>query len=189
MKAQYKEKLLLHRVQHDQDAEAYGSLYDTYVTRIYRFIMLKVSNKEIAEDLTSDVFLKTWHYLVNEGKGRDEKIRSFSGLIYRIARTTLIDYYRTNKAKHEVPLEHIEDMGSGSDILADVSLVQDSEQVMHMIRTMKREYQEIILLRYIEELSMHEIAEILQKSPTAVRVTLHRAMKILKKMGGHLNSE
>ena len=58
-----KEKSLLYKVREKQDAVAYGELYDYYVTRIYRFIFFKVRTKEEAEDLTSEVFLKTWEYI------------------------------------------------------------------------------------------------------------------------------
>ena len=60
MTGQIEEKRLLYKVQTQQDAEAYAKLYDMYVERLYRFILFKVSHRQVAEDLTSDVFLKKW---------------------------------------------------------------------------------------------------------------------------------
>jgi DNA-directed RNA polymerase specialized sigma24 family protein len=67
--------ILLHRVEANHDPEAFAELYDRYVKQIYRFIYFKVSGHEEAEDLTADVFLKTWNY-IQEGK----EVKSFSGI-------------------------------------------------------------------------------------------------------------
>jgi len=182
MKAHFKENILLRRVQHEQDADAYGELYDAYVSRIHRFVMIKVSHRDIAEDIVSDIFLKTWNYLTQDIKGRREQVGSFSGLVYRIARFTLIDYYRTNKKKYEVSLENVGDIVVESHIVESIYVSQESERIIAVIKKMKREYQEIILLRYIEDMSIAEIAHILEKKQTNVRVTLHRAVRILKNL-------
>jgi len=182
MKALYKEKLLVLQVQRDASQDAYGELYDLYIERIYRFIAIKVSERHTAEDLTSDVFLKTWNYLTQDSKGREEAIKSFSGLIYRIARTTLVDFYRSKAKNQELPLETIEDMGDSSRVIENIHISQEAQAILSMVKNLKREYQEVILLKYIEELSTAEIAEILGKKKTNVRVTLHRAMNMLKSM-------
>ncbi|MBU1131828.1 hypothetical protein KKC32_01060, partial [Patescibacteria group bacterium] len=92
-----KEKYLIFKVRQNKDANAYGQLYDYYVDRIFRFILFKVATTEEAEDLTSEVFLKTWEYINNTGK----KIKNLNALLYKIARNKVIDYYRT-KARHAV---------------------------------------------------------------------------------------
>ena len=73
--------------------EAFGELYDEYIQRIYKFIYFKTHHRESAEDLTSRVFIKAFEKIktYNEGKS------SFSVWLYRIARNTVIDHYRTNK--------------------------------------------------------------------------------------------
>jgi len=76
MKANYREKLLVHKVQEKKDNEAFGELYDLYIEKIYRFVFIKLSNKEEAEDITSEVFLKTWNYLTADKK--QSEIKSFS---------------------------------------------------------------------------------------------------------------
>ena len=128
--------------------------------------------------ITSEVFLKSWNYLISN---RDQVIKSFSGLIYRIARNTLIDFYRQN-SNTEVSLEDIGDIASHAQIAQHLGAKMEVEKVMKILQKMKREYQEVILLKYIEELSTSEIAEILQKNNTNVRVVLHRAVKVLKKL-------
>lgn len=179
MLAGYTEKKLIYRVTRKKDTEAYGLLYDNYIGRIYRFIFFKVSNKEDAEDLSSEVFLKTWNYLT-QSKHRD--IKSFSGLVYKIARNSLIDHYRKQSGKHELPLESAIGMIDFENRYNEIDIKQEAQKILGILKKMKREYQEVLLLRYIEELSVAEIAHILEKGQVAVRVALHRAIKVAKKL-------
>lgn len=94
--SKFSEKLLLLRLRTKEDPEAFAKLYDIYAKRIYSFVFFKVSNREEAEDITSEVFLKAWRY-INEKK----KIESFSGLLYRLARNSVIDLYRSRVGQKE----------------------------------------------------------------------------------------
>ncbi|MFA6427554.1 MAG: RNA polymerase sigma factor [Candidatus Magasanikbacteria bacterium] len=183
MKSNIGEKLLVYRVQQKKDKDAFAELYDLYIEKIYRFIYVKVSHKEQAEDLTSEVFLKTWNYLVGSASEKsDLSIKSFSGLIYKIARNSVVDFYRKNSSRAEYGLEAAEEIFVESREFETVQAKTEMEQMLRVLKKMKREYQEIVMLRYIEELSVKEIAEILGKNVIAVRVTLHRALQVLKKL-------
>ena len=179
MKAHYREKLLVHKVQDGKDSTAFGELYDLYIEKIYRFVFIKVSNKEEAEDITSDVFLKTWNYLTSDT--HKDVIRSFSGLIYRIARNALVDFFRHKSTRQECTLDTLE-IEDTNNAIEKIEVHHEAEYVIRVLKKMKREYQEIILLRYVEELSIAEISDILNKKKTNVRVTLHRALVILKSL-------
>lgn len=181
MPASLSEKKLVYQVTKNHDPEAFASLYDLYVGRIYRFIFFKVNRKEEAEDLTSDVFLKTWQYLTEK---TDKEIKSFSGLIYQVARNSLVDWYRAKANRPEFSLEQapdVEEIPGEDKMVANLMVNESAKVLLKHVRQMKQEYQEVILLRYIEELSIKEIAQIIKKSPINVRVTLHRATNILKK--------
>lgn len=181
MTGKISEKLLLYRLQAKQDPDAFAELYDLYVKRIYRFVFFKVSGHEEAEDITSEVFLRAWNYL-SEGK----EILSFSGLLYRTARNCIIDLYRSKSYQanplllSELP-EGIEpsDLGAAAE---KISNTMGADEIIKAIKKMKQEYQEILTLKYVDELSVVEIAEIVGKGNIAVRVTLHRALKRLKKL-------
>lgn len=176
-----KERALLFRVRTKKDKEAFGQLYDLYVEKIYRFTYFKISNKEEAEDLVSEVFLKTWNYLM---ENTEKEIESFSGLIYRIARNGIIDFYRRRARQNEVSLENqtieIADEGQKQKVETEY----EAEKIMALIKKMKQDYQEVLILKYVEELSVSEIAQIVNRTRTGVRVTLHRAMKKLKELSG-----
>ena len=173
------EKKLIYRVTKNRDAEAYGILYDYYVERIYRFIYFKVASKEEAEDLTSEVFLKTWQYLTENSS---LQVKSFSGLIYQIARNALVDLYRIKANRPEFSLELVQDFGIDEARFEMIDRNHEVRAILLALKKLKQEYQEVILLKYIEELSIREIGEILKKKPVNVRVTLHRAMRVLKKL-------
>src|SRR3989344_6220434 len=87
--SKFQEKLLLIRLQ-KKDPEAFAQIYDLYVTPVYRFIYFKVSSKQDAEDITSEVFLKIWQFVTES----EDEIENLRALIYRVARNLVIDLYR-----------------------------------------------------------------------------------------------
>lgn len=181
MSGTLQEKILLFKLQVEQDPEAFATLYDLYVKRIYRFVYFKVSSHEEAEDITSEVFLKAWHYLQEK-----KEVKSFSGLLYRVARNCIIDLYRGKTAKPETALsdfaEEAPEMGDNGQWYAEVSVKMETQKIIEVLKKLKQEYREVVTLRYVDELEIDEIAEIVGRTTIAVRVTLHRAMKKIKEI-------
>jgi RNA polymerase sigma-70 factor (ECF subfamily) len=174
-----KEKQLLYLIKVNKDADAFASLYDIYVSRVYRFVYFKVSNRQEAEDIVADLFLKAWKYLTSDDT---KEVGSFSGLIYDMARNATVDWYRKNAQSHVCALDDIVHLSDGSDIAQSAADSFDSQALLKQIKTMKHEYQEVLILKYVEDLSMSEIATLLGRSQVSVRVTLHRATKKLKEL-------
>lgn len=182
MSGKFSEKLLLYKLRTKHDPESYGKLYDSYVGQIYRFVYFKVSSREEAEDITSEVFLKAWNY-VQENK----EIKSFSGLLYRIARNSIIDSYRRKAAKPESRLDGDDEnekveVGDSGKWLEVENVKLESEKILKVLKKLKQEYQEVITFRYVDELEIDEIAEIMGKGKVTIRVTLHRALKKLQEL-------
>ncbi len=182
MSGKLSEKLLLYRAQSKNDPEAYGKLYDEYVKRIYRFVYFKISNHEEAEDITSEVFLKGWNYLKDK-----KEVKSFAGLLYRIARNLIIDHYRARATKPQTTstitsAEEALEIGDRGAWTEKLQIKLESEDILQAIKKLKQEYQEVITLRYVDELGIDEIAESTGKGKIAVRVTLHRALKKLEEI-------
>ncbi len=173
------EKFLLYKVQAGKSPEAFAELYDRYIEKIYRFIYLKLSDKEDAEDTTSDVFLKVWNYLIDPSH---KDVQSFSGLVYKMARNAVIDVYRKRANRQEFSLAAAETIPQEETVIDGIHAEHEFAMILKKLKNLKTEYQEVVVLRYIDELSIPEIAEILGKNQTAVRVTLHRALKILKNL-------
>jgi len=178
--SKFQEKLLILRLK-KRDPEAFSQVYDLYVTPIYRFIYFKVATRQDAEDLTSEVFLRIWQY-VNESEDDIENLRA---LIYKTARNLVIDSYRrrakTAYAQDYEVLSAVKD-DRQQDLLSQIENKFEIKSIEKILRQMKDEYREVIILRYLEELSISEIAKILDKSKGSVRVLLHRALKVAREL-------
>ena len=157
------------------NTEAYGYFYDKYVKKVYSFVLFKVSDKEVAEDLTQDIFLKTWQHIVDKNE-----LKSFQAFIFRVARNSVIDHYRSSNKKtidiDKIP--EIEDLKIDINESLDKSI--DITKLLHNIYQLKPEYQEVLLLHYVQDLAIDDIAEILQKKKNNIRVIIHRALQKLK---------
>lgn len=159
-------------------ADSFGLLYDRYCQPIYRFIFLKLNNKEDAEDLTHEVFVSAWQNIGDY----DSRGYPFSSWLYRIARNRVVDRWRTKK--DTTPLESVSEAVFEIAPTLESNLDKQSElaRVKKSISLLNEEQQTIIVLRYIEELAPAEIATILSKSEGAVRLAQHRAINKLKEI-------
>lgn len=156
--------------------QAFGEIYNLYFKRIYRFIFFRVGHKEVAEDLAEDVFIKAYGKIssVNENK-------SFDAWLYQIARNSVIDYYRQKKTT--VAIEDVENtLEYETNIIDIVSLNQQQQFLLKLIKELSSEQQIVIKLKFLENLENDEIAEIIQKSEGAIRVIQHRAIAKLQEL-------
>jgi RNA polymerase sigma-70 factor (ECF subfamily) len=167
------------------DSSAFGSLYDHYLPQIYRFIVIKVGSREEAEDITHHVFLSAWT------KVRTYRHRGhpFSSWLYQIARNMVIDHYRSRK--DDISLDKLDPESSIIPAVAqfDLSIKMQLEKVHVAIKELKPDYQDVIILRFVEDLPLKETAAILKKSEGAVKLAQHRAIKELKKKLGDESAE
>lgn len=176
MKNPLVEQILFLRVK-NKDHQAYGQFYDLYVERIYRFIYFKINSEDDAKDLTSEVFLKTWQYIKD-----DRSIKNLNAFIYMVARNCVIDFYRSRSRKEENE-DFISDTQAdlpSNDLLNQQIKEFEVAEVLKALAELKDEYREVVVLHYLDELSTREIAQILQKSPGAVRILVYRALNALK---------
>ncbi|MCP6720064.1 MAG: sigma-70 family RNA polymerase sigma factor [Patescibacteria group bacterium] len=159
------------------EPEAFGVLYDKHLTPIYRFIFLKVGNKADAEDLCHQVFLSAWK---NIGRYRFQGF-PFSSWLYKIASNTVIDHWRTKKNNTSIELvaESLLSESPKLDHLLDQKL--EVQLIKTSLIKLESEQQNVIIMRFVDELTNKEIAQILGKSEGAIRVIQHRAIKRLRK--------
>jgi len=159
----------------DKSKKKFAKIYDKNVDKLYRFVYLKVSSQEKAQDITSQAFLKGWRTFQN---GDIENPKAF---LYQIARNLIVDSYREKDKAQFVSYEDIQvsDPTPGPD--TDAVLDSDVEFIKKNLSNLKGEYQDIIIWHYIDDLSVKEISKILGKKQGTVRVTLHRALRSLRK--------
>ena len=167
------------------DSSAFGSLYDRYQPAIYRFVVVKVGSREEAEDITHHVFLSAWAN-VRTYKHRGHQ---FSSWLYQIARNMVIDHYRSRK--DDVSLDKLDPESSIIPAVAQSDLFKKMqiEKVHRAIKELKPDYQDVVILRFIEDLPLKDVAAILKKSEGAVKLAQHRAIRELKKKLGEDNHD
>jgi len=154
----------------------FSKIYDKCITKIYRFIFLKVSSEEIAKDLCSETFLKGWESYNKE----NTKIENPSAFLYRIARNLVTDYYRERGRTQIVSPEFIPIVDPSPGIEEKAIFNSDLEQIKLALVNLKEDYQNAIIWYYLDDLPIREVAKMLDKSEETSRVTLHRALKALK---------
>ncbi len=156
----------------NQKLEALSKLSTYFYPKIYRHLLYKVNNREDAEDLTSEVFVRMV-------KSLKKQRGSFNAWLYRIASNLAVDYYRKKARQKEVSLvedynEHIEDK---EDVAESILQHQTLNKAMS---TLPDEQRQTIVLKFLEGYTNKEIAEILSKSIGAVKALQFRALNNLK---------
>ena len=156
--------------------EEFSQIYDDYIDKIYRFIYLKVSSQDIAQDLCSETFLKGWQVF----KDNSKEIENPQAFLYQIARNLVIDHYREKGRTKVVPVSSVPITDPAEDLEQKSFVNSDLDNIRVSLANLKQDYQEVITWYYVEDYTISEIAQMMDKSEGAVRVTIHRALKALK---------
>jgi RNA polymerase sigma-70 factor (ECF subfamily) len=159
--------------------KTFSKIYDKYIEKIYRFIFLKVNSKEIAEDLTSETFLKAWESF-KEKTEKNEKIENISAFLYQIAKNLVFDYYRQKEKFQTLPLDSFQLADSKTNLQEKEILNSDFEIVKKALFQLNEDYQNVLIWYYLDGISIREIAKMLDKSESATRVLIHRALSALR---------
>ena len=168
------EYVLLMRVQ-DQDEQAIGELYDLYAPRIYAYLYRRVHEAQLAEDLTSEGFVRVLQAVQSERFWHT----SFRAWLYRIAHNLVTDYYRRQPA---VPLESLDELPVEEEQSADPVDLLSLEVLRASLHTLTPDQQHVLALRFGEKLKTDDVAEIMGKSVKAVEALQHRALIALRKL-------
>lgn len=153
----------------------FSKIYDRYIYKIYRFIFLKVNSQEIAQDLTSETFLRGWESFKN-----GNKIDNPQAFLYQIARNLVTDHYREKGRAQVVSAEYVEITDPRTNSEEKALARSDLDTIKLALANLKEDYQNVIIWHYLDDLSIPEITKMLDKSEGAVRVMLHRALKALR---------
>ena len=170
------------------DKKWFAMIYEETMPRIYRYYYFKTMERELSEDLTSEVFIRVYSNLRNTSLNG----KSFIAWLYRIANNLLIDHFRKNKGK-EVPLEQVLDNIKVYDenILKRESaylrkeLGLEKPGLILALNSLTGLQKDVIILRFVEDMDYGTIAGIFKKNKGTIRGIVFRAMeKIRKEMTG-----
>ncbi|MEX0930918.1 MAG: RNA polymerase sigma factor [Candidatus Paceibacterota bacterium] len=148
--------------------------FDAYSDAIFRFCLVKTNNKEIAEDLTQETFIRYWQSL-----RRGSEMSNTRSFLYTIARNLVIDWYRKHKSES---LEQIMEGGfQVKDTTDTPETVASYTEILTAIDVLDAHDGEVLMLRFVEGMEPKDIALILNESANTISVRINRALKRLQK--------
>jgi RNA polymerase sigma-70 factor (ECF subfamily) len=160
-----------------EDPSAFGQLYERYVTKIYNYVYYRTGNHHDAEDLTGRVFYRA---LMHIDRFVDRGV-PFSAWLYRIAHNLVANWHRDHSRRQELSLEDItlaSAVRETPEVATEVN--EDRSRLMQAIRHLPTERQELLILKYVENLSNAEIGEIMGRSEGAIKSLYHRTLLALR---------
>jgi RNA polymerase sigma-70 factor (ECF subfamily) len=162
------------------DADAFGALYSQHLNAIYRYVYFRVGNTRDAEDLTEQTFLKAWEALPDY----NQRGNPFTSWLYRIAHNVVVDHHRRQKPIVSTSLvtTRVAQESKQPTALDQVIQAEEADALASAIAQLPDEYQQIIILRFVEGLRHTEVSLIMDKSEGACRVMQHRALAALNQL-------
>lgn len=169
-----KAKFLALRVYRTRDRTAYAELYDAYEQRIRRSVSVKLPRFEDADEITGEVFLRGWEYMTAN------MVEYPQALFYTIARNLVATYYQTAKPTEELNDRLENAIPSTEDVAGKAVLNEAMEELRDKLDRIKPEYRDVLMMRFVDEMTVDEIAVVLGKTTNNIHVLIFRARQALK---------
>jgi RNA polymerase sigma-70 factor (ECF subfamily) len=160
-----------------EDKEAFGEIYERYLSKIYNYIYYRTGNQQDAEDLTAKVFYRALSHI---DKYEDKGV-PFQAWLYRIAHNLVANFHRDKGRRKIIPLDDYVAHTLRSD--APDKQAETSEQkdrLMDAIGHLPAERQQLLILKFIEQKSNAEIGEIMERTEGAIKSLYHRTLLALR---------
>lgn len=159
------------------DESVLADIYDTYAPSIYRYVYRKTGNRDIAQDLVAETFQRFLEALKRGAGPRDH----LSGWLYRVAHNLIVDHYRKQPSE---PLLSVEDANPAvgptqGEALARKGRVDRARAALMQLTPLQ---QKVILLRFLEGMSLQEVAQVLERTVGSVKALQHRAVSSLQRV-------
>lgn len=160
-----------------KDPSAFGQLYERYVAKIYNYVYYRVGNHHDAEDLTSRVFYRALIHI------RDYADRGvpFSAWLYRIAHNLVANWHRDHARRQDVALEDVTLVGELRE-MPELATETNEERrwLLNAIRRLPEERQELLILKFVEQLSNAEVGLVMGRTEGAIKSLYHRTLLSLR---------
>ena len=162
---------------------AYDRLYNMYSDRIFRYVYARLGQRETAEDLTADVFVRLIQVLPRFRVNADRPVASFSAWLYRIAGNLLTDHHRRQRYRQHADLsEHIDLAGTGLSPDQHAAANEEGLVIVQALAKLEPEQQAVVLYRFAEQYSTQQVADLMGKTTGAVKALQHRALNNLRRL-------
>jgi RNA polymerase sigma-70 factor (ECF subfamily) len=160
------------------DAEAFGMLYDRYVDLVHRYVYYRVGSQALAEDLTSETFLRALRRITSyTWQGVD-----IGAWFVTIARNLVADHYKSGRYRLEIQVQEVRDDRSFDGPEDEVLNSLDHRVLLEAVAKLGAEQQECIVLRFLQGLSVSETAIVMGKNDGAVKALQYRAVRSLSRL-------
>ncbi len=158
------------------DSEAFGQLYDHYVTGIFRFVYYRVGSKQLAEDLTSETFVRGLRSIQRfSWQGKD-----FGAWLTTIARNLITDHFKSSRSRLEFTTESIpEGRATAAGPEQEVLTLISNEMLFEAVNGLPPEQRDCILMRFIQGMSIAQTAAAIGRSEGAIKQLQLRAVRSL----------
>jgi len=165
------------------NARAFGELYDHYVDTVYRYVLFRVGDRSLAEDLTSETFVRALRRISSVSyQGRD-----VGAWFITIARNLVLDHVKSGRYRHEVTTADVADVsgrtaGVTSGPENEVIAAATNAELMRCVAKLNPDQQECIVLRFLQGLSVAETADRMGRNEGAIKALQHRAVRRLAQL-------
>ncbi len=167
----------------DADKKRFSDIYNQESDLLFRFCLLRVSDRERALDITQEAFTRLWSSVAS-GK----PIENPRALVFVIARNLIIDWYRRKKS---ISIERLTRGDEDREFdppderaTLEIEMSVEAKHALEMLESLEPQYREVIYFRFVEDLQPREIAEILEVNVNTVSVRLTRGMEALRRLMG-----
>lgn len=161
--------------------KAFGEIYRLESEAIYRFCLLRTSDRNVAQDFTQDTFMRFWNSLLSE-----KKINNSRAFLFTVARNIVIDWYRKKKTFSLDQMMESETSMRGASFQPiareNVETTVEAAHLVQRIHELPEPYSKAVYLRCVEELKPREISEILGESANVISVRISRGLEQLRKV-------
>ena len=163
------------------DPKAFDGLYLLYADRVFRYLMVRTGSAELAEEVTAQVFLRLLQKIGLYRIAPQDNVAIFSAWLYRLAHNRLVDLLRKQYRTAAVSLDHAQMVEDSSPLLQTVEERIDFEVIMGKLNLLNEQQRTVLVLRFVDDYSIAETAEIMQKNEGAVKALQHRALENLRR--------
>lgn len=157
------------------DKRSYGKIFRLCYKDIYDYVIRRVGNRSDAEDLTMQVFMQG----LKSVSSYEERGHSVKAWLYRIAHNAVVDHLRARRQSFE--LDEVQEAAADTDVLADLLAREDIGRVYGEVADLPPAQAEVLILRFMEDMSVSETAMILDKKEVTVRALQFKGIKNLRK--------
>jgi RNA polymerase sigma-70 factor, ECF subfamily len=159
------------------DQEAFGEIYERYITKIYNYIYYRTGNAQDAEDIAAKVFTRAMAHIQNY----EDKGVPFQAWLYRIAHNLVANFHRDESRRKIIPLDDYLAQTLKSDAPdKQTEANEESSALMSAIRRLPAERQQLLLLKFVHDKSNAEIGDIMNRTEGAIKSLYHRTLLALR---------